>query len=99
MNSDYIELVNYIQTTPYENKIQVYNIYKEMLPKNKQFFRYIKGGGNMKSRDILDYVSKYFEYSIREADSYVSLLKKKDLSHILTQMGVEEKEQKKILKK
>jgi hypothetical protein len=98
MNPDYIELVNYIQTIPYENKIQVYNIYKEMLPKSKQFFRYIKPTKKMKNRDLLDHISQYFECSIREADSYLSLLKKKDIIHILTQMGVDEKETKKLLK-
>tara|TARA_R110000782_G_C14676199_1_gene399485 strand:+ start:104 stop:532 length:429 start_codon:yes stop_codon:yes gene_type:complete len=99
MNPDYIELVNYVQTIPYENKKQVYNIYKEMLPKKQQFFRYIKANKKMKNRDMLGYVSKYFECSIKEADDYISLLKKKDLKNILTQMGIDEKDQKKLLKK
>jgi len=98
MNPDYIELVNYVQTIPYENKEQVYNIYKEMLPKKQQFFRYIKASKKMKNRDMLGYVSKYFECSIKEADDYISLLKKKDLKNILTQMGIDEKDQKKLLK-
>ena len=99
MNSDYIELVNYIQTIPYENKEQVYNIYREMLPKKQQFFRYIKTTTKMKNRDLLGHVAEYFECSIREADSYITLLRKNDIKNILTQMGIEEKEQKKLLKK
>ena len=99
MNPEYIELVNYIQTIPYENKKQVYNIYREMLPKKQQFFRYIKPKTKMKDRDLLGHVSTYFECSIREADSYITLLKKKDIRDLLTQMGIDEKEQKKLLKK
>ncbi len=99
MNPDYIELVNYIQTIPYENKKQIYNIYKEMLPKKQQFFRYIKTNKKMKDRDLLGYISKYFECSVREADSYLTLLHKKDIKEILTQMGIKDKEQKKLLKK
>ena len=99
MNPDYIELVNYIQTIPYENKKQIYNIYKEMLPKKQQFFRYIKTNKKIKDRDLLGHISKYFECSIREADSYISLLKKADIKEILTQMGIKDKEQKKLLKK
>ena len=99
MNPDYIELVNYIQTIPYENKEQVYNIYKEMLPKKQQFFRYIKANKKMKNRDLLGHVSKYFECSIREADKYIHLLGKKDLKVVLTSLGIDEKEQKKLLKK
>lgn len=99
MNKDYIELVNYIQTIPYEEKKQIYTIYKEMLPKNKSFFRYIKPSKKMKDRELLSHVSQYFECSIKEADEYMSVLKKKDLKNILSQMGVDEKEQKKILKK
>ena len=99
MNKDYIELVNYIQTIPYEEKKQIYTIYKEMLPKNKLFFRYIKPTKKMKDRELLSHVSQYFECSIKEADEYMSVLKKKDLKNILSQRGVDEKEQKKILKK
>ena len=53
----------------------------------------------MKDRELLSHVSQYFECSIKEADEYMSVLKKKDLKNILSQMGVDEKEQKKILKK
>ena len=52
----------------------------------------------MKNRDMLGHVSEYFECSIKEANDYISLLKKKDLKNILTQMGIDEKDQKKLLK-
>lgn len=98
MNQDYIELVNYIQTIPYENKEQVYNVYKEMLPKKKGFFRYIKKGSKMRNRELLRHVSEYFECSIKEADENIKILDREDLVTILTSRGVEIKEQKTILK-
>lgn len=98
MNPAYLELVNYVQTIPYDNKEQLYNIYKEYLPKRKMFFKYIKATKKTKSKDLISNVSKFFECSVREADEYISLLKKKDLTKILEMQGLEEKEIKKLLK-
>jgi len=42
MDIRYIELVNYIQTIPYDNKQQIYQIYREMIPKAKTFLKYLK---------------------------------------------------------
>ena len=98
MNPAYLELVNYVQTTPYESKEQLYNIYKEYLPKKKMFFKYIKSTNKAKSKDLLSNVSQFMECSIREADQYVNILKKKDLVQILEMQGLEDKEIKKLLK-
>lgn len=98
MNPAYLELVNYVQTIPYDNKEQLYNVYKEYLPKRKMFFKYIKPTKKTKSKDLISNISKFFECGIREADEYISLLNKKDLSKILEMQGLEEKEIKKLLK-
>lgn len=98
MNPAYLELVNYVQTIPYDNKEQLYNVYKEYLPKRKMFFKYIKPTKKTKSKDLISNISKFFECGIREADEYISLLSKKDLSKILEMQGLEEKEIKKLLK-
>ena len=42
MDIRYVELANYVQTLPYENKQQTYLIYREMIPKAKTFLKYIK---------------------------------------------------------
>jgi hypothetical protein len=42
MDIRYIELANYIQTIPYDNKHQLYQIYREMIPKSKVFLKYLK---------------------------------------------------------
>ena len=39
MSPDYIELANYVQRIPYENKQQIYSIYREMIPKRKVFLK------------------------------------------------------------
>jgi hypothetical protein len=38
MDIRYIELANYIQTIPYDNKHQLYQIYREMIPKIQSVF-------------------------------------------------------------
>ena len=53
MNVNYVELTNYVQTIPYDNKIQTYNIYREMIPKKKVFLKYIKS--KKKSPALLKY--------------------------------------------
>lgn len=98
MNPKYLELVNYVQLTPYENKEQLYNIYKEMLPKNKTYFKYLKSKRKPKSKELIAHFCDYFECSAREANDYITLLKKKDIKKILTSRGLDEKEIKVILK-
>jgi len=98
MNPAYLELVNYVQTIPYDNKEQLYNVYKEYLPKRKMFFKYIKPTKKTKSKDLISNISKFFECSVREADMYISVMKKKELKEILTMQGLDEKEIKKLLK-
>lgn len=98
MQPQYLELVNYVQTIPYENKEQLYNVYKEFLPKGKAYFKYIKAKKNSINKDLIEHLTQHFECSLKEAEGYISLLNKKDLSHILKQRGIDEKETKKLLK-
>ena len=63
MDIRYIELVNYIQTIPYDNKQQIYLIYREMIPKQKTFFKYLKVSKRKKNLQAIDYVAKHFECS------------------------------------
>ena len=37
MNSDYIDIVNYVQEFPPQEKKMIYNIYKEFIPKNNKW--------------------------------------------------------------
>mgnify|MGYP003661877301 FL=1 len=73
MNIEYVELANYIQTIPYEEKKQIYTIYKEIIPKKKAFFRYIKAKKKTLNKDLLKHISQHFECSIKEANEYMPI--------------------------
>ncbi len=99
MNVDYIELVNYIQTIPYENKQQTYLIYREMIPKNNKFLKYIKSRTQRQPATLVEYVAKYFECSLGEAEEYIDILRENGVRKVLYDMGIEDKEIKKLLKR
>jgi hypothetical protein len=99
MNINYIQLANYIQTIPYDNKKQIYSIYREMIPKQKTFLKYLKSKRSKKPLTLLEYVAKHFECGLGEAEEYVDLLRDHGVRGILYQMGVEDKEVDKLLKK
>lgn len=99
MDIRYIELVNYIQTIPYENKIQTYIIYREMIPKSKTYLRYIKSKNKKQKPTLVEYIAKYFECGLGEAEEYIDILREKGSRGILYSMGIEDKEVKKLLKK
>jgi hypothetical protein len=98
MDIRYIELVNYIQTIPYDNKQQLYNIYKEMIPKQKTFFKYLKVTKRKKNIQAIDYVAKHFECSLGEAEEYMDILRENGVRGILYKMGITDKEADKLLK-
>ena len=98
MNEDYVELVNYIQTIPYTEKGKIYKIYKNLLPKDNRFLKYTKTTNKKKPQVLIEHITKYFECSTKEADNYITLLKKEGTTEILSRLGVEEKESKKLVK-
>jgi hypothetical protein len=98
MDIRYIELVNYVQTIPYDNKKQLYNIYKEMIPKQKTFFKYLKVTKRKTNLQAIDYVAKHFECSLGEAEEYMDLLRENGVRGILYKMGISDKEVDKLLK-
>ena len=98
MDIRYIELVNYIQTIPYDNKQQIYLIYREMIPKQKTFFKYLKVSKRKKNPQAIDYVAKHFECSLGEAEEYMDLLREHGVRGVLYKMGITDKEADKLLK-
>jgi hypothetical protein len=99
MNINYVELVNYVQTLPYENKQQIYTIYKEMIPKNKVFLKYIKSRVKKQPVTLVEYVAKHFECGLGEAEEYIDILRDHGTRKVLYDMGMDEKEVEKLLKK
>jgi hypothetical protein len=98
MNPEYIEFVNLVQTFPYSDKEKTYNIYLYMIPKSNMFLKYIKSSKKKKQESLLKYIANYFECSFGEAEEYIDILREPGVKSILTKLGIEEKEQKKLLK-
>lgn len=98
MNPDYIELVNEVQALPPSNKKQIYSIYREYIPKNNKWSKYVKSSSKEFDKDLILQLKKYFNVSIREIKDYLKILDKKEIQSILNKQGLEEKEIKKLLK-
>ena len=98
MNPDYIELVNEVQSLPPSNKKQIYSIYREYIPKNNKWSKYVKSSSKEFDKDLVLQLKKYFNISVREVKDYLKILDKKEVQSILSKQGLEEKEIKKLLK-
>ena len=98
MNINYVELANFVQTLPYENKQQTYLIYREMIPKTKTFLKYVKSRTKRQPVTLVEYVAKHFECSLGEAEEYIDILREHGVRNVLYKMGVDDKEIEKLLK-
>ena len=98
MNKDYIEVVNYVQEFPPQEKKAIYKIYKEFIPKNNRWNKYIKSSTKQPNKDLVEYIKNYFECSSKEAKEYINILETPEINRILTQIGLEKKEIKPLLK-
>jgi hypothetical protein len=94
----YIDIVNYVQKINPTNKKQIYSIYREMIPKQKVWLKYIKSQTPKKNAELVEYVADYFECSLGEADHYIDILRETGVRSILWKMGIDEKEQNKLVK-
>jgi hypothetical protein len=99
MNQDYIDIVNLVQKINPQNKKQIYSIYKEMIPKRKMWLKYIKNEAKKEQKELEEYVAKYFDCSLGEAEHYIDILRGTGVREILNEMGVESKESDKLIKK
>ena len=97
-NRYYVELANLAQSIPPQNKKQVYNLYKEMIPKGKSYFKYIKSKTKQPNKELIEKLTPYFKLGSSEIITYINILDKKDLTNILNEMGVDDKEKKKLMK-
>ena len=98
MNPDYIELINEVQSLPPSNKKQIYSIYREYIPKNNKWSKYVKSSSKEFDKDLVLQLKKHFNVSAREIKDYLKILDKKEVQSILSKQGLEEKEIKKLLK-
>ena len=92
MNSNFIEIVNEVQSINPQNKKEIYTIYKEFIPKNNKWNKYIKSSTKQPNNDLVDHIKDYFECSSKESKEYLGILSKKEVKNILISRGLEEKE-------
>ena len=101
MKMDWVELVNEVQKYQLKPK-ELYKVYIDILPKKKQWLKYIKGDKEMKYPNwVYEIVAKYLEISLREAASAVEVYEmshggQAELIDILIKYGRTEQEIRKI---
>ena len=99
MNQDYVDIANLVQKINPQNKKQIYSIYKEMIPKRKMWLKYIKNEAKKEQKELEEYIAKYFDCSLGEAEHYIDILRGTGVREILNEMGVDSKESDKLIKK
>ena len=98
MNKDFIEIVNNIQEILPQDKKKIYSIYKEFIPKNNKWNKYIKSKIKHPNKDLVDHIRDYFKCSSKDAKEYIYILDKPKINRILTNRGLNKKELKILLK-
>jgi len=98
MDENYIELANIVQKMPPTSKEQIYNVYLNILPKKSLYSKYIKSTTKSYSSELLTQIAYYFQCSKKEASEYITILSKSDIENILTELGLDDKVKKTLLK-
>jgi|TARA_R110001592_G_scaffold307676_2_gene581552 hypothetical protein len=101
MKPEWIGLVNDFQSLNLKPR-ELYKLYIDILPKKKQWLKYIGGKKVMKHEEwVVEIITKYHEVSIKEANEYLEIYYsteqgKADLKSILQKYGIEPKQIKKL---
>lgn len=97
MNPNYIEIVNYVQGIPNLTSEKLYKIYSDLIPQNKRTYSPFIKAKSEKMSDVVEYISKYYNCSLREANDYLELFNSDEIKTILTAQGLDEKQIKKLI--
>ena len=81
-----------------QNKKEIYSIYKEYIPKNNKWSKYIKSSNKEPNKDLVNHLKDYFKVSNREVKDYLKILAPQEIHRILTDRGLDKKEIKPLLK-
>tara|TARA_B100000131_G_scaffold113898_1_gene110952 strand:+ start:227 stop:676 length:450 start_codon:yes stop_codon:yes gene_type:complete len=101
MKMEWVDFVNEVQRYPLEPK-QLYKVYTDILPKKRQWLKYVKGDKKMKYPNwVYEIVSKHLQCSLREANDAVEMYElsaggQAELVDILIKYGKTEDECRKI---
>ena len=101
MKMEYVDVVNEIQRYNLKPK-DLYKLYTNVLPKKKEWLKYVKGKKTMKyEKWVVEIVAKHYESSLSEAREYLDVFysteqNKANLKTILQTYGSDPKEIKKL---
>ena len=98
-NPDYIDIANYVQKMNPQSKKEIYSIYRELIPRKKQWNKYIKNENKKNYQELSEYLTKYYQCSVKEVYDYIDILGKDGVESTLMGMGLEKKEAEKLIKK
>ena len=88
MDPDYCEVVNLVQKNTWQMKGEyLYNLYKDLIPQQYKFLKYIKATKKSDyKKDDIDAVKAYFEVSEKQAREYIDMLPEDELRIIKQQI-------------
>ena len=96
MKMEWTDFVNEIQKLKLDSHM-LYVVYSNVLPKSKQFLRYIKGKKQTNyNKQVIQKVSEYFEISQLESEDYLNLLSKEQIRELVSKYGYTDKELKQM---
>lgn len=104
MNPNYVDLVNELQqyTIGQLDARETYNLYYDLLPKQKSYSKYIKGKKADKYNiELVDLLSNHFLISRKEVTDYLDITleeSKNTVKEIIKKYGKTDKEADKLLK-
>ena len=98
MSPYYVEVADYAQSMLPTMKKEIYNFYREMIPKRKVWLQYIKTKNKPANKELVEKIAEYYEVGTSDAHSYINVITDKEIYTILGEMGLNNKEIKKLLK-
>ena len=89
MDPDYCEVVNIVQKNTWQMSGEhLYNLYKDLIPKQYKFLKYIKAKNKTEYDDEEVYaVRDYFEISKKEAKEYMDMMTREEIEDITSQIN------------
>lgn len=88
LNQDYIELANYVQKIPHDQKKYIYTAYCNLIPKRKVWLKWV-GKTKTSTPPEAEHIARYYECSLSDAVEYMELLGKNGVTEILLKMGID----------
>ena len=96
MKMEWTDFVNEIQKLKLDS-YQLYVVYSSILPKGKQYLKYIKKKKDpIYNTQVVQKISEYFEISQSESEDYLKLLSKKQIRELVSKYGYANKELKQM---